>query len=152
MFNHAIAKVFATAACALAIALLTTGMGVNSARAESDPSSATQTHSISSDVIQPSPTPALPPPSIRRLSPASINYTPINYTPYATPPIPHTPPQQHLRYGQQQMYPSNKGGSDCLPNGRACPAGLQCCGTTLACIGFYRWICINPIRDTCVER
>jgi hypothetical protein len=37
MFNHtAVAKAFATAACTLAIALLTTGMGVNSSWAGSD--------------------------------------------------------------------------------------------------------------------
>ena len=37
MFNHtAIAKALATAACTLAVALLTIGMGVNSSSAESD--------------------------------------------------------------------------------------------------------------------
>jgi hypothetical protein len=52
MFNRTtVAKAFVTAACALAIALLTIGIGVNSAWAGSDQTSRPQVNPISSDVI-----------------------------------------------------------------------------------------------------
>lgn len=51
MFNHTtVAKAFVISACALAIALLTIGMGVNSSRAESDQSSGLKFTPISSEV------------------------------------------------------------------------------------------------------
>ena len=51
MFNHTHAKAFVTAACALAIALLTIGMGVNSSWAESDQPSGLNIAPISTDVV-----------------------------------------------------------------------------------------------------
>jgi hypothetical protein len=54
MFNRTtVAKAFAAAACALAIALFTIGMDVNSTRAESDLLSAMPPTPISSEVVQP---------------------------------------------------------------------------------------------------
>jgi hypothetical protein len=48
MCNHiAVAKVFVMAACTLAIALFTTGMGVNSTWAGSDPSTRVRTAAMS---------------------------------------------------------------------------------------------------------
>lgn len=60
MFNHTTdAKAFVTAACTLAIALLTIGMGVNSTWAGSDQQSGLQSTHISSQVvIPPTPPPA----------------------------------------------------------------------------------------------
>ena len=54
MFDHpAVAKAFVTAACALAIALLTIGMGVNSTRAGSDQPSGLNFTPISSGGVFP---------------------------------------------------------------------------------------------------
>jgi hypothetical protein len=65
MFNHtAVAKAVVTAACTLAIALLTIGMGVDPTWAGSDPPSALQSASTLSEVV----VPPVPGPSQRSLA------------------------------------------------------------------------------------